>query len=78
MAERLLRLGPDRHVWLRCQRADPFGGMKRRGLGVAVERGSMGTTYGDPRSNQKLEIEVLLGRWQLSVSASWKGKPYGT
>jgi hypothetical protein len=52
--------------------------MKRRGLGIAMERGSLGTTYGDPRSNQKLEIEVLVGRWQLSVSASWKGKPYGT
>jgi hypothetical protein len=35
----------------------------------------MGTTYGDPRSNQTMGIEVLLGRWQLSVSASWKGKP---
>lgn len=77
MAEKLLRLGPDAHVWFRWQSADPYGGMKRRGLGIAVERGSMGTTYGDPRSNQTLGVEVLLGRRVLSVSATWKGKPYG-
>jgi len=76
MAEKLLRLGPDWYFWFRWKSANPNGGMKRRGLGIAVERGSTGTTYGDPRSNQTLGIEVLLGRRVLSVSANWKGKPY--
>lgn len=49
----------------------------KRGLGLWYERGCTGSTYGETGSNEFLNVEALLVRWQFAARFSWKGNRYG-
>lgn len=51
----------------------PFGGVRKYGLGVCIEGGSTGSTYGEPGRNMYAHVTLWLGRgWRFM--ATWKGK----
>jgi hypothetical protein len=51
----------------------PYGGARERGLGVQLDWGSLGHTYGDSRPRKRATITLWLW-WPIRVHLSWWGK----
>lgn len=49
----------------------------KRGLGLWFERGSTGTTYREPGTNQHLSVTLVVGVFTFEARASWKALEAG-
>lgn len=70
----IFNVGRDKTISFIINDTNPFGGMKRRSLGIDIDTGSTGSTYGDNRQNLHVGVSISVWRWIFSLKYNYKEK----